>query len=68
VAATLENLTVKDLQIAEVAHPAMTVRHAAIKAMLTDLWPKSMIALGLLLTVIWTCGLAWLLLALLAFF
>jgi hypothetical protein len=68
VAATLDGMTVKELQATTKAHPETAARVEAMKARLADLWPASVIALGGVLTVIWTGGLVWLAVKLLAFF
>jgi hypothetical protein len=47
------------------AQPA-DVRLVAITARLAGFWPQSMIALGVVLTLLWSGGLLWLLLWLLA--
>jgi hypothetical protein len=64
VAATTKSLGVEDAPAGDVAsHRAMAARIGAIKAKVVDLWPQAIIRFGFVLTAIWFCGLAWLLLA-----
>jgi hypothetical protein len=43
------------------AHPSAGGSTAAIRSKLADVWPQALLELGGLLTLTWTCGLAWLL-------
>jgi hypothetical protein len=51
-----------------VTHPATAPRIAVIKARLVELWPSSIIVLGVILTVVWNGTLLWLLMRLLSLF
>jgi hypothetical protein len=64
-AATAKDTTLEELQATE-GHSEATAGIGAIETSLADLWAPSMIALGGVLSVVWTGGLVWLALKLLA--
>jgi len=58
---------VENLQVDEAAaHATLDDGMSATRARIFDLWPKSMLAAGVILTIIWIAGLLWLVLTLLA--